>query len=101
MAAVVALGGQVLRSRRRGQEEVAPAAPSPLVRVLRTEDELQDAVRRAAEFEERVLMSAVRTRRERYEALIRPPTLTGITGHLSAGAGPGDGEDGLDHPVSA
>lgn len=104
MAAMVALGGQALRFRKRGQEEdVEPEVRSPLIRVLRTEDELQEAVRRAAEFEERVVLSAVRNRRARYEALIRPPTLKGIDGHRSNGTVPGPGEDGResDHPVSA
>ncbi|GEM_PF-5432085 len=63
------------RSRdRQGQASAPPEAPShsSVFRLLRDHEELTEALRRAAEYEQQVA-DRLRRRSERYSALINPP----------------------------
>jgi hypothetical protein len=68
---VAAWGFGVLRHpRRRAEARVEiPEPPSSLVRVLTSDEELKEAVDRAAYFEQ-LVADARRSRRRRYEALV-------------------------------
>lgn len=72
------LGAIGLHYRRKaiGQKSVPIPGPS-LVRILTTDDELRDAVRRAASFE-RVVADRMQTRARRYEAMVAPEQVTEI-----------------------
>jgi len=59
-----------LRPARRANAKVPPM-PRVAFRVLRTEEELSEALRRAA-WSERVAADTCRTRADRYEAMLRP-----------------------------
>lgn len=78
---VLVVGGGVVASVRRHHGSVsaieAPLATCSVVRVLTSDDELRDAVHRAARFEETVAhMLATRTRR--YEAIVPTASITSI-----------------------
>ena len=80
LAVVGAVLGAVAirRSRRAKGKAVAPArAPSP-VRVLTTDEELRDAVRRAVIFEQ-ALADRVHTRTRRYEEMVNPAQIARIS----------------------
>lgn len=69
---VVVSGGAtiaLLVHRRSRTREPVPESPHSLIRVLRTDAELHDAVRRAADFE-RTVATSLRVRSERYEAMM-------------------------------
>lgn len=73
---VAAWGFGVLRHPHRRAEArvVTSEPPSSLVRVLTSEDELEEAVDRAAHFEQ-VVADALRSRRRRYEAMVPGTTV--------------------------
>jgi hypothetical protein len=74
----------VLGLRRRADSRAEePVRVRSLVRVITSEDELRDAVERAARFE-RMVIERMQTRARRYEdmvapTLISPAPITGIT----------------------
>lgn len=57
--------------------ETVPVQPRPVVHVLRTQDELEAAVRRAADFERRATDER-RSRADRYDAMIAPIAIARI-----------------------
>lgn len=73
----------VVRYRRRNAPSIEEPAPRSLVRVLRSDEELREAVDRAVRFE-RVLADTLQTRTRRYEAMVRPAPITRIETALTA-----------------
>lgn len=67
--AVMAAGAVMLRRHRAAEPLLDDAAPRSLVRVLRSEEELREAVDKAVRFE-RMLADSVETRTRRYQALL-------------------------------
>ena len=59
--------------------ETAPAEPRSFVHVLKTQDELEQAVRRAANFERRATDES-RSRVDHYNAMIAPIAISQIRG---------------------
>jgi hypothetical protein len=59
--------------------EVVPVQPRSVVHVLRTQDELEHAVRRAADFERRAT-DGRQSRADRYDAIIAPSPIVHIRG---------------------
>ncbi len=76
---LVVLGLSVIRGRRRAEVTAtgAPEQPCSVLHILRSEEELDDALRRAARFERGVAEAAGR-RADRYEELIAPAPITEI-----------------------
>lgn len=73
------LGVVAVRLRRRGRgHAAAPVSASHLVRVLTTDEELRDAVRRAARFEQEAA-DRLRTRARRYEAMVADAKITELS----------------------
>lgn len=60
------------RRRAGSRPKVAPVVPSPRVRILKSREELEEAVRRAAAFE-RSSAEVLEQRAEHYEALLAGP----------------------------
>lgn len=88
---VVAVAGRLIR-RHRAPASIAesPACPSSLVRVLTSDEELRDAVHRAADFE-RMVADTVRTRARRYEAMVAEIPIADIgIGRRRSVQAPGD-----------
>lgn len=73
----------VVRYRRKSALSVEEPAPRSMVRVLRSDEELREAVDRAVRFE-RVLADSLQTRTRRYEAMVRPAPITRIETALTA-----------------
>lgn len=75
IAVVLAVGVALLvvRHRRAAGEVLTEVAPRSLVRVLATEDEVREAARRAAGFEE-IAAAAIDARTRRYQRLAGPTT---------------------------
>lgn len=63
--------GHMVRRRGRLEEDEIESVHQPHIRVLRTREELQEALARAAEAE-RGIAEVVTARADRYEASIRP-----------------------------
>lgn len=64
--------------------EFVPVQPRSVVHVLRTQDELEEAVRRAANFERRATDER-RSRADRYDAMIAPNAIVRIRGDQELG----------------
>lgn len=77
-AVVAVTGGLGLRHylKRATQAEAAPAVPS-LVRLLTSDDELREALHRAASFEQSAI-DALHVRTSRYEAMLPAAPVTDI-----------------------
>jgi hypothetical protein len=71
-AVAAAMRWPVWHRRRHTQVEPGHVEPRPLVRVLESREELEDAVRRAAAFE-RGMAAVLELRACRYEALLERP----------------------------
>jgi hypothetical protein len=67
------------RHHRRGHPSSEDIGPEPRsnVHLLKSEEELQDALRRSAEFD-RVIVDKLKERANRYEAMIAPASITQI-----------------------
>jgi len=76
---VIALVWARARSRRRAQVSVTRPEPRSLFRILRTEEELGEALRRAASYE-LLAAEACRHRADRYEAMLRPLGCAEVSG---------------------
>lgn len=75
----VLLGAIGIHQRRKASgRTTAPEHRPSLVRVLTTDEELRDAVHRAASFE-RAVADRMRTRARRYEAMVAPEQITEIS----------------------
>lgn len=86
-AALIAAAGAaaVLQRRRNRDPDVQRPEPHSLVRVLRSEEELREAVDRAVRFE-RSLADRARTRTRRYEDMVHPAPIAHIEDALAARA---------------
>jgi LPXTG-motif cell wall-anchored protein len=83
IACVLAAGvATVLLRRRKRTPAAEEPQPRSLVRVLRSDEELREAVGRAARFE-RMLADTMETRARRYEAMVQPSVITRIDAGLA------------------
>lgn len=84
MVGIPSVRSAIRRFGRSGdRREAGESFPPPLVRVLRNDDELRDAVARAAAFE-RVVAASAEMRVARYEAIEPPPGSGGRAGPSAA-----------------